>query len=125
MWYPRFPAGRVHQRPAPPTLRQQVVPKASAGSGVQVLIGGQTAIFADFAGVLSGKLPLFIGVVVLLSFLLLMAVFRSLVIPATAAIMNMLSAAAAFGVTPPCSSSAGAPRCSESTRPGRSRRSSR
>ena len=80
------------------TLRQQVVPKASAGSGVQVLIGGQTAIFADFAGVLSGKLPLFIGVVVLLSFLLLMAVFRSLVIPATAAIMNMLSAAAAFGV---------------------------
>ena len=45
-----------------------------------------------------GKLPLFIGVVVLLSFLLLMAVFRSLVIPATAAVMNLLSAGAAFGV---------------------------
>jgi putative drug exporter of the RND superfamily len=75
-----------------------VVPKASAGSGVHVLIGGQTAIFADFSSVLSGKLPLFIGVVVLLSFLLLTAVFRSLVIPATAAIMNMLSAGAAFGV---------------------------
>ena len=80
------------------TLRHSVVPTASAGSGVRVLIGGQTAIFADFAGVLSSKLPLFIGVVVLLSFLLLTAVFRSLVIPATAALMNMLSAGAAFGV---------------------------
>jgi RND superfamily putative drug exporter len=79
-------------------LRQDVVPKASAGSGVHVLIGGQTAIFADFSSVLSSKLALFIGVVVLLSFLLLTAVFRSLVIPATAAIMNMLSAGAAFGV---------------------------
>jgi RND superfamily putative drug exporter len=79
-------------------LRSQVVPQASAGSGVHVLIGGQTAIFADFSGVLSGKLPLFIGVVVLLSFLLLTAVFRSLVIPATAALMNLLSAGAAFGV---------------------------
>ena len=79
-------------------LRDRVVPEASARSGVHVLIGGQTAIFADFASVLSGKLPLFIGVVVLLSFLLLMMVFRSIVIPATAAIMNMLSAAAAFGV---------------------------
>jgi RND superfamily putative drug exporter len=80
------------------TLRNTVVPRASAGSGVTVLIGGQTAIFADFASVLSSKLPLFIGVVVLLSFLLLAAVFRSLVIPAMAAIMNMLSAGAAFGV---------------------------
>jgi putative drug exporter of the RND superfamily len=79
-------------------LRDQVVPQASAGSGVHVLIGGQTAIFADFSSVLSGKLPLFIGVVVLLSFLLLTAVFRSLVIPATAALMNLLSAGAAFGV---------------------------
>ncbi len=80
------------------TLRDRVVPSASAGTGLRVLIGGQTAIFADFSSVLSGKLPLFIGVVVLLSFLLLTAVFRSLVIPATAAVMNMLSAAAAFGV---------------------------
>ncbi len=80
------------------TLRGQVVPRASAGSGVRVLIGGQTAIFADFSSVLSSKLPLFIGVVVLLSFLLLAAVFRSLVIPATAAVMNLLSAGAAFGV---------------------------
>jgi RND superfamily putative drug exporter len=79
-------------------LRDQIVPAASAGSGVQVLIGGQTAIFDDFAGVLSSKLPLFIGVVVLLSFVLLTAVFRSLVIPAMAALMNLLSAGAGFGV---------------------------
>jgi len=79
-------------------VRDQVVPRASHGTGVQVLVGGTTAIFADFSQVLSRKLPLFIGIVVLLSFLLLMAVFRSLVIPLTAAVMNMLSAGAAFGV---------------------------
>ena len=79
-------------------LRGDVVPQASRATGVKVLIGGQTAIFADFANVLSSKLALFIGVVVLLSFLLLAAVFRSLVIPAMAAVMNLLSAGAAFGV---------------------------
>jgi RND superfamily putative drug exporter len=79
------------------TLRDTVIPRAAAGR-VQVLVGGQTAIFQDFSSVLSGKLPLFIGVVVLLSFLLLMAVFRSLVIPLMAAVMNLLSVAAAFGV---------------------------
>jgi RND superfamily putative drug exporter len=78
-------------------LRNQVVPDAS-GAGVQVLVGGQTAIFDDFATVLSNKLPLFIGVVVLLSFLLLTAVFRSLLIPAVAAVMNLLTAGASFGL---------------------------
>jgi RND superfamily putative drug exporter len=78
-------------------LRDQVVPGAST-PGVPVLIGGQTAIFDDFATVLSNKLPLFIGVVVLLSFLLLTAVFRSLLIPAVAAVMNLLTAGASFGL---------------------------
>jgi RND superfamily putative drug exporter len=78
-------------------LRNHVVP-ASSGGGVRVLIGGQTAIFDDFSNVLTNKLPLFIGVVVLLSFLLLTAVFRSLLIPAIAALMNLLTAGAAFGV---------------------------
>src|SRR5260221_5576871 len=78
-------------------LRNQVVPAAS-GSGLNVLVGGQTAIFDDFATVLSSKLPLFIGVVVLLSFLLLTAVFRSLLIPAVAAVMNLLTAGASFGL---------------------------
>jgi putative drug exporter of the RND superfamily len=79
-------------------LRDSVIPASTKGSGVRVLVGGQTAIFADFATVLSSKLPLFIGVVVLLSFLLLAAVFRSIAIPLMAALMNMLSAGAAFGV---------------------------
>jgi putative drug exporter of the RND superfamily len=80
------------------TVRDRVIPAAARGTGLTVLVGGQTAIFDDFATVLSRKLPLFFGVVVLLSFLLLMAVFRSLLIPLIAAIMNLLSAAAAFGV---------------------------
>jgi RND superfamily putative drug exporter len=79
-------------------VRDSVVPAATGNSGVHVLVGGDTAIFDDFSHVLSRKLPLFIGVVVVLSFLLLMAVFRSLVIPLTAAVMNLLSASAAFGV---------------------------
>jgi RND superfamily putative drug exporter len=79
-------------------LRDDTVPAATGSSPVHVLIGGQTAIFEDFSHVLSRKLPFFIGVVVALSFLLLMAVFRSLLIPAMAAGMNLLSAAAAFGV---------------------------
>jgi RND superfamily putative drug exporter len=80
------------------TVRGKVVPAAERGTGLHVLIAGNTAIFDDFSHVLSRKLPLFIGVVVLLSFLLLMAVFRSLLIPLTAALMNMLSAGAAFGI---------------------------
>jgi len=78
-------------------LRDDVVPPAEDGK-IDALVGGNTAIGIDFSKVLADKLPLFIGVVVLLSFLLLMAVFRSLVIPAMAALMNLLSVAAAFGV---------------------------
>ena len=77
-------------------LRSDVIPKAADGRTVYV--GGITAIFADFTTVVSGKLPLFIGVVVLLAFLLLAAAFRSLLIPLTASVMNLLAAGAAFGV---------------------------
>ncbi len=79
-------------------VRDQVVPAATRGTGLTVLVGGQTAIFDDFSTVLSAKLPLFLGVVMAMSFVLLMVVFRSLLIPLVAAIMNLLSAAAAFGV---------------------------
>jgi RND superfamily putative drug exporter len=81
-------------------LRGIVIPDALHGSGSQlgVLVGGQTALATDFAAQLSAKLPLFVVMVVALSFILLMVLFRSLVIPATAAIMNLFSAAAAFGV---------------------------
>jgi RND superfamily putative drug exporter len=80
------------------TLRNHVIPNATAGQHLTVYVGGQTALTDDFAAQLESKLPLFVGIVVALSFLLLMIVFRSLVIPATAAVMNLLSAGAAFGV---------------------------
>jgi RND superfamily putative drug exporter len=79
-------------------LRQAVIPNAVAGTALTVYVGGTTALFVDFANVLSAKLPLFIGLVVLLSFLLLAIVFRSLVIPLISAILNIFSIGAAFGI---------------------------
>jgi len=79
-------------------LRATTIPAVLAGTHVTVLVGGTTAIFVDFTRVLAAKLPLFIGVVVLLSFLLLALVFRSILIPLTAAVMNVLSIGAALGV---------------------------
>jgi RND superfamily putative drug exporter len=78
------------------TLRKDVIPAASGG--LPIYVGGITAIFDDFAGVLTNKLPLFIVVIVALGCLLLMIAFRSLLIPLTAAVMNLLAAGAAFGV---------------------------
>ena len=79
-------------------LRDEVIPTTVGDAGMTVYVGGITAIFADFATVLTSKLPLFIGVVVLMSFLLLAVVLRSLLVPLKAAIMNLLSIAAAFGI---------------------------
>jgi RND superfamily putative drug exporter len=79
-------------------LREEVVPPLAKRTGMTVYVGGVTAGAVDFATVLSHKLPLFIGVVVLLSALLLMIVFRSFVIPLQAAVMNLLSIGASLGV---------------------------
>ena len=79
-------------------LRNEVIPQATAGSGVKVYVGGFSATSDDFAKLLAQRLPLFIGIVILLSFLLLMAVFRSILVPLKAAIMNLLSVGAAYGV---------------------------
>jgi putative drug exporter of the RND superfamily len=79
-------------------LRSTTVPSALGRSHAHVYVGGLTAIFDDFADVLTSKLPLFIGVIVLLGCLLLMIAFRSLVVPLTAAVMNLLAAGAAFGL---------------------------
>ncbi|NEB40848.1 MMPL family transporter [Streptomyces sp. SID14515] len=78
-------------------LRDDIVPDASADSSLKVYIGGTTAVSDDFADALAQKLPLFIGVVVVLGFLLLMLAFRSLLIPLTAALMNVLAVASSFG----------------------------
>jgi len=79
-------------------LRHHVIPGSEKGTSLKVYVAGQTAIFQDFADVLTGKLPLFIGVVVGLAFILLMAVFRSLLVPLVASVMNLLAAGAGFGV---------------------------
>jgi putative drug exporter of the RND superfamily len=80
------------------TLRNNVIPNAERGTTLRVYIGGITATFADFATVVSAKMPWFILAIVGLSFLLLVVAFRSLLIPATAAVMNLLAGAATFGL---------------------------
>ncbi|MEV6106402.1 MMPL family transporter [Streptomyces sp. NPDC051940] len=79
-------------------LRDSVVPEAEQGSTLQVHVGGVTAINKDFAAVITDKLPLFIGVIIALGFVLLMLAFRSIVVPLTAGLMNLLAAASAFGM---------------------------
>jgi len=76
------------------TLRNDVIPT----SGVDAKVGGFTAASTDFSTYLGGRMPLLIGVVLLLSFILLMAVFRSVLVPLKAVVMNLLSIGAAYGV---------------------------
>jgi RND superfamily putative drug exporter len=80
-------------------LRDVVLPGFRRRTGVTVLVGGFTAASIDFSHVLGGKLPLFFGIVILLSALLLFVIFRSLVIPLQAALMNLLTIGSALGVT--------------------------
>ncbi|HEX9234671.1 MAG TPA: MMPL family transporter, partial [Actinomycetota bacterium] len=79
-------------------LRNEVIPNATRGTDLHVLVGGLTAIFADFSHQAGQRLPTLIGVVIGLSFLLLMVVFRSIVVPIKAAVMNLLSIGASYGV---------------------------
>jgi putative drug exporter of the RND superfamily len=80
-------------------LRSDVAPPIEQQKGAKVLVGGFTAGSIDFSHVLANKLPLFIGIVVVLSALLLFVIFRSIVIPIQAALMNLLSIGGALGVT--------------------------
>jgi RND superfamily putative drug exporter len=79
-------------------LRDNVIPPLERSTKAAVYVGGTTALFADFSSLLSSKLPLFIGAVVLISALLLLAVFRSVFVAVKAIAMNLLTVAAAFGV---------------------------
>jgi RND superfamily putative drug exporter len=79
-------------------LRTDVIPPLERGTTLRVYVGGGTAIFDDFATIIGAKLPLFISVIIGLGFLLLLVAFRSLLVPATAAVMNLLAAGASFGV---------------------------
>lgn len=78
-------------------LRDDVLPAATAGTPLKVYVGGNTASFEDFSDKVASRLPLFIGVVVGLSVLLLVMAFRSLWIPLVSAVLNLLSIVAAYG----------------------------
>jgi RND superfamily putative drug exporter len=79
-------------------LRNTVIPRFTHGTTLRVYVGGLTATFDDFAAVTSAKLPWLLAAIAGFSFLLLMLAFRSLLIPAITAVLNLLSAAASFGV---------------------------
>ncbi|MER6352266.1 MMPL family transporter [Streptomyces sp. NPDC001634] len=79
-------------------LRSEVLPRAEQGTTLDLYVGGVTASYDDFAAVIVGKLPLFVGVVIGLGCVLLLLAFRSLGIPLKAAAMNVAAVASAFGV---------------------------
>ncbi|MER7605697.1 MMPL family transporter [Nocardioides sp. NPDC127503] len=79
-------------------VRDSVLPKTNKGEDITSYVGGYTASYVDLASLISARLLLVIGTVILLGYLLLMVAFRSLLIPLQAAVTNLLSAAAAFGV---------------------------
>jgi RND superfamily putative drug exporter len=79
-------------------LRNDVVPRVLGASPARAHIGGQTASLADVSNRVTDRLPLFIAAVILLSFLLLVVIFRSIVVPLKAALMNLLSIGASYGV---------------------------
>jgi putative drug exporter of the RND superfamily len=79
-------------------LRQDVLPPLAERTGAEFLVGGSTAAAVDFSAAVADRLPLFVLVVVGLSALLLMFVFRSLLVPLKAAVLNLLSIGAALGV---------------------------
>ncbi len=80
------------------TLRDDTIPTATRNADMTASVGGTTAGYVDLADEISSKLILTIAVVVALSFVLLLLAFRSVVIPLTAGLMNLISIGAAFGV---------------------------
>jgi RND superfamily putative drug exporter len=80
------------------TLRDDVLPQAVSGTGASAYVGGSTATFIDLGDRIAARLFLFIGAVIAVSFVLLTIVFRSILVPLKAAIMNLLSIGASYGV---------------------------
>jgi RND superfamily putative drug exporter len=79
-------------------LRDTIIPRATAGTGVTVYVGGPTATYIDIGALLAGRLLPFIAVVLAIGIAALLLVFRSVAIPLTAAVLNLLSIGAALGV---------------------------
>ncbi|MBO8188694.1 MMPL family transporter [Streptomyces spirodelae] len=82
-------------------LRDDVLPPLERQTGAEALVGGPTAATQDFADSVAERMPLFVAIVVGMSSLLLVAVFRSVLIPLKAAVLNLLSISAALGVVTP------------------------
>ncbi|MCY7301297.1 MAG: MMPL family transporter, partial [Ilumatobacteraceae bacterium] len=80
------------------TLREESIPAATSGTGLTIDVGGLVAVRVDSTRGVADRFPIFIGGVLLVSFVLLMLVFRSVLVPLKAVIMNLLASAAAFGV---------------------------
>ncbi|WP_436777914.1 MMPL family transporter [Yinghuangia sp. YIM S09857] len=79
-------------------LRDHTVPDAAEGTTLKVHIGGDTAVQKDFAAVIGDRLPAFIALIIGLGALLMLVAFRSLLVPLTSAVMNLLAAGASFGL---------------------------
>ena len=79
-------------------LRETVIPQAVSGSELQAFVGGQTATFEDIRVTITSRMPLFFTLVIGLSFVLLMVVFRSIAVPLKAAVMDLIAIGAAYGV---------------------------
>ena len=88
-------AGRGHRRPRPP---HPAATSCRASTAIDTYVGGMTATFIDLSDQVAERMPWFIGAIVGLSFLLLVVVFRSILVPLKAAVMNLLSIGAAYGV---------------------------
>ena len=90
------------RRPTPPRTSSARCahgdPRRDQGDDLTAYVGGQTAGYIDLADRISDKLPLVIAIVVVLSFLLLLLAFRSILVPLTAGLMNLLSVGAAYGI---------------------------
>ena len=80
------------------SIREDTLPAALDGSDVEASVTGSTALTDDVSSRLQDRMPLFLGAVIGLSFLILMLVFRSVLVPLKAALLNVLGVAAAYGV---------------------------
>ncbi len=96
--FPTTGPQEVETRELVDRLRDETIAPLNAESGLTTYLGGETAINVDFDSYISSKLPLFVGIVVLLSALLLLIAFRSILVPLKAVLMNVLSIGASFGI---------------------------
>jgi putative drug exporter of the RND superfamily len=94
---PASSAGAVETQDLVTTLRDDVIPAAADGTGLQVSVGGETATNIDISQALMSRLPLYLGLVALLGFVLLAIAFRSILVPLVGALTNLVTLAVGLG----------------------------